>query len=392
MDTSVLNPMNRAVDIVPNNLDLGPELDILMLQRGASQDIVPTPSSHFRSGAVAARSLVGNSGQGPLSATRRFTARPHSAGAPLSITKSGLGQSGVGDFSSSTRHRVPASGKTPRSRRKGNGKGNTATGAPKTPGMKALVEVLGEGAEATKARAVVRWLQSLGISIRDPSALLRELSPEFCDGVVLCRVVEAVEHIRGSLSGFVPNPKNGAQCLNNIRSALRVLRKKKEMSVDLLWSEEDVRAGESSVILPLLDQIRHAYNHHILRSGIKSGTRRPEAERYGYASCAGAGSRSDSRRSAQGGGDGGGLGDGTSAAIRSLLLDDDWTFVGVTGGGQREEKERDRGQGRQQRRVVGAPANAGLSRSRSAAALAMDRFRGPGRLEVSPHRPSVPFR
>ena len=50
-----------------------------------------------------------------------------------------------------------------------------------------------------------------------------------------------------------------AQCLNNIRKAFELLKQKKNMPVDLLFCEEQVHQGDTSVIIPLLQQMKKAY-------------------------------------------------------------------------------------------------------------------------------------
>jgi hypothetical protein len=79
--------------------------------------------------------------------------------------------------------------------------------------------------------------------------------------------VEELEHIRGGLKGVCRRPRTPAQRLNNIKRALSVLGDKKSMPVDHLWSEEAIREGDTSVIVPLLEQMRRAYGHHLKKMG-----------------------------------------------------------------------------------------------------------------------------
>ena len=53
------------------------------------------------------------------------------------------------------------------------------------------------------------------------------------------------------------------QCLHNIRQALTKLGDRSSMPVDHLFSEEEILQGKTSVLVPLLLQIRKAYGHHL---------------------------------------------------------------------------------------------------------------------------------
>ena len=67
----------------------------------------------------------------------------------------------------------------------------------------------------------------------------------------------------GALPGVNVEPKNQAQCLHNIRQALTRLGDRGSMPVDHLFSEEEILQGKTSVIVPLLLQVRKAYGHHL---------------------------------------------------------------------------------------------------------------------------------
>ena len=54
---------------------------------------------------------------------------------------------------------------------------------------------------------------------------------------------------------FAQEPKSAAACLNNIRKALVVLRKRKNMPMDYLWAEAKIRDGDSETIRSLLMQV-----------------------------------------------------------------------------------------------------------------------------------------
>jgi hypothetical protein len=123
-----------------------------------------------------------------------------------------------------------------------------------------------------------RWLSSIGIELPSPEVLLGKPQtgdqtgdPDqhpaqcalFSDGLLLCAVVEAVEH--RSIEGVCKKPNARANCLHNLRKAMGVLQQRKTMPMDYLHSHEQIYAGYSSstVLLPLLDQIRRAYGHHL---------------------------------------------------------------------------------------------------------------------------------
>ena len=116
---------------------------------------------------------------------------------------------------------------------------------------------------ADAARLAFEWLTSLGIRLSQPWALETAHAPEFSDGLVLARAVEVCEHarLRSGIPGIEPRPRAPAAKLANIRRALEVLQGNRRMPLQFLWSEAEVREGDTGVILPLLLQMRHAYKH-----------------------------------------------------------------------------------------------------------------------------------
>ncbi|CAE7600495.1 unnamed protein product, partial [Symbiodinium sp. KB8] len=113
------------------------------------------------------------------------------------------------------------------------------------------------------AASLQAWLSRLGVNLEQPWALQSEHAPEFSDGLVLARVVEACEHanLRSGIPGLEIAPRSGAAKLANIRRALEVLQTNRDMPLQFLWSEEDIRAGHAAVIVPLLLQMKKAYRH-----------------------------------------------------------------------------------------------------------------------------------
>jgi hypothetical protein len=106
---------------------------------------------------------------------------------------------------------------------------------------------------------LAKWIESLGIKLRSPFALEAPVIQEFSDGVLLCNIVGALEH--KEIPGVTYKPKKMASYLHNIRKALEVLRKKKNMPMDHLWSEHEIQIGNAEVICALLEQMRRAYHN-----------------------------------------------------------------------------------------------------------------------------------
>jgi len=112
---------------------------------------------------------------------------------------------------------------------------------------------------------LIQWIRSLGVRVEQPDDFHKDTASEFRNGVKFCRIIEAVSHGRGQIRGVNPNPKNIAQCLNNFRRGLEVLRQKSNMPVELLFSEDRLVEGDVDVLVPLLQSIRKAYGQHLIR-------------------------------------------------------------------------------------------------------------------------------
>ena len=113
------------------------------------------------------------------------------------------------------------------------------------------------------------WLESHSI----PCKFIGQLTPgsplpslEWCDGTLLCSLVESCEGkktgMRVGIKGVDKAPRTAAARLANIRRALEALRGNIHMPLDLLWSELDIRAGVPNVIRGLLAQLYKVYHHH----------------------------------------------------------------------------------------------------------------------------------
>ena len=127
-----------------------------------------------------------------------------------------------------------------------------------------------EGGMQDAARLAFEWLCLLGIQLQQPWALETSHAPEFADGLVLARAVEVCEHatLRSGIPGIEVHPTAPAAKLANIRRALEVLQLNKRMPLRFLWSELEIREGDTGVIVPLLMHMRHAYKHV---KGVKGG-------------------------------------------------------------------------------------------------------------------------
>ena len=112
---------------------------------------------------------------------------------------------------------------------------------------------------------LIQWIRSLGVRVEQPDDFHKDTASEFRNGVKFCRIIEAVTHGRGQIRGVNPSPKNIAQCLNNFRRGLEILRQKSNMPVELLFSEDRLVEGDTDVLVPLLQSIRKAYGQHLVK-------------------------------------------------------------------------------------------------------------------------------
>jgi hypothetical protein len=115
-------------------------------------------------------------------------------------------------------------------------------------------------------QSLLSWLNnSLHIFPEHPEQLqsVDTKATDFSDGLLLARIVEVCENLRGTRRGEIPgmdrNPKTGAAKLANVRRSLEILRQNKAMPLDYLWSELAIRDGDAAVVRALLLQIKKAY-------------------------------------------------------------------------------------------------------------------------------------
>ncbi|DAZ95571.1 TPA: hypothetical protein N0F65_005887, partial [Lagenidium giganteum] len=93
---------------------------------------------------------------------------------------------------------------------------------------------------------------------------------EFQSGLLLCSIVEKVEHLRPLPGLFRDSDRDMTRpkALHNLFKALQILQKKKTMPLHLLRHHQQMYDGNRSVILHLLHlllQIRKAYGHHLMK-------------------------------------------------------------------------------------------------------------------------------
>ncbi|KAH7818229.1 uncharacterized protein MONOS_11964 [Monocercomonoides exilis] len=121
---------------------------------------------------------------------------------------------------------------------------------------------------------LAKWMEGLGIHLSSPFALDAPIIHEMGNGVILCRLVSALEH--KDIPGYTKDPTSTAAYLHNIRKALEVLVKKRTFPLSYIASEKEIMEGHQTIILELLEDIRKAYGQsssHISRHKLsKSAT------------------------------------------------------------------------------------------------------------------------
>jgi hypothetical protein len=128
---------------------------------------------------------------------------------------------------------------------------------------------------------ILTWFRGLGLTLREPEALLSQCTlKEFSDGVLLCKLVQILERFHGrcatfgscssSVSSSLGNElvveeraTSRAQKVQNIRRALdTVASHNPRISLSTLLSRDTEKAileGDATVIMRLLGDIRKAY-------------------------------------------------------------------------------------------------------------------------------------
>jgi hypothetical protein len=113
--------------------------------------------------------------------------------------------------------------------------------------------------EPTSGYLLCDWIRTLGVNIPSTFSLDAAVILDFADGVLLCDLVSKLEH--SEITGVERNAKRRGAQMHNINLALAVLRKRRNMPIQYLWSHEEIHKGNPIVILGLLEQLRRAYQH-----------------------------------------------------------------------------------------------------------------------------------
>ena len=101
-----------------------------------------------------------------------------------------------------------------------------------------------------------QWLRSLGLAAA-AAELDRPTLGEWCDGLRLCELVEALE--RRELPGVTRAPKSSASARHNVEKACEALRRKQGMALDHAFSTTSILRGDQPTIVALLRDARRAY-------------------------------------------------------------------------------------------------------------------------------------
>ena len=101
-----------------------------------------------------------------------------------------------------------------------------------------------------------QWLRSLGLPAA-AAELDRPTLGEWCDGLRLCELVEALE--RRELPGVTRAPKSSASARHNVEKACEALRRKQGMALDHAFSTTSILRGDQPTIVALLSDARRAY-------------------------------------------------------------------------------------------------------------------------------------
>lgn len=108
-------------------------------------------------------------------------------------------------------------------------------------------------------RNIIQDYINLGIRLNDQISLDDESLDDFKDGTILCEIVEMMEGVK--IPSVSKNPKSKASWINNIKKALKLLKKKKSIPLYLIYAEQEIFEGNPELIFELLKSIKYAYKH-----------------------------------------------------------------------------------------------------------------------------------
>lgn len=117
--------------------------------------------------------------------------------------------------------------------------------------------------EAVEAHELSQWVISLGVT-QAPLNLQGDVLEGFGDGLLLCKILEAVS--RTPISGLSLYPRTKAACLLNARKGLQMLQQIPRFPRELLFTEQEIIAGDGPSIRALLKEIQSRYKAPIAKS------------------------------------------------------------------------------------------------------------------------------
>ncbi|KAK2949140.1 hypothetical protein BLNAU_15866 [Blattamonas nauphoetae] len=138
-----------------------------------------------------------------------------------------------------------------------NGTINLTKLAMQTSGTQEQVNEMAEQVNPSTGYLLSKWMENLGLKQTSPFTLESPVIHEFSDGVLLCRLVEKLNHV--PLHGWTKKPKSQASFLHNINLALENLAHNKKIPLSFLNCARDVMAGHQEHIVDLLEAIRKGY-------------------------------------------------------------------------------------------------------------------------------------
>jgi hypothetical protein len=80
---------------------------------------------------------------------------------------------------------------------------------------------------------------------------------DFRSGVILCKIIEALEGY--PLSGYYPHPKTTAEAIFNIKAVIAKLRSRRKIPIKFFAMETEILKGNGEIIRDLLMNLAQAY-------------------------------------------------------------------------------------------------------------------------------------
>jgi len=105
--------------------------------------------------------------------------------------------------------------------------------------------------------SLLDWLKRMKVELPKNLILNKEALTEFGDGILLCKIIEALE--RRPMEGIIKGSKTSASSSHNIRKALELLHKKKVIPLEYLKAVDKIHKGDNNTIMNLLKRIKEGY-------------------------------------------------------------------------------------------------------------------------------------